>query len=85
MVWLRKQTIISSARTSEERLRLTNPAARSIPRIFIRGIQFRFLASKEEKAQRLGWIVYHVDAGHDAMISNPVSVSDILQNIATSS
>ena len=65
------------------RIRLGNPAARSIPRSFIGGEEAGF-QPVAERVSAAGWGTYHLGSGHDPMISHPRELADILLGIAGS-
>ena len=62
---------------------LGNPAARSIPRSFIGGEEAGF-QPVAERVRAAGWPTYHLDSGHDPMVSHPLELADILLGIAGS-
>ena len=60
---------------------IENPAARDIPRSFISGQEAGF-QPVAERVRAAGWDTYHLDSGHDPMISHPRELADILLRIA---
>ena len=57
-----------------------NPAARDIPRSFIGGEEAGF-QPVADRAREAGWGMYHLDSGHDPMVSHPREVAEILLGI----
>ncbi len=62
---------------------LGNPAARDIPRSFIGGEEAGF-QSVADHARDAGWGMYHLDSGHDPMVSHPRELAEILLGIGAS-
>ena len=60
-----------------------NPAARDIPRSFIGGEEAGF-QPVADRAREAGWGMYHLDSGHDPMVSHPRELAEILLGIAAS-
>ncbi len=59
------------------------PEAANLPRSFVCGAEAGFQSVAEHVAVD-GWPVYHVDSGHDTMVSHPQELADILLSIAAS-
>ena len=57
-----------------------NPAARNIPSSFIGGEEAGF-QPVADRARESGWGMYHLDSGHDPMVSHPREVAEILLGI----
>ena len=64
-------------------VRIGNPEARDIPRSFIGGAESGF-ESVADRAREAGWGLYHLDSGHDPMVSHPRELAEILLGIAAS-
>lgn len=64
-------------------VRISNPDAAAVPRSFICGAEagFQVVANRVEEA---GWAVYHVDSGHDTMVTHPRELAEILLGIGSS-
>jgi hypothetical protein len=54
---------------------------RALPSVHIACTQFPFLAWLAEKARGLGWPVYEIATGHDAMLTEPARLVEILQEV----
>jgi len=80
--WLKNRMVYTPILTFEEAVHLSNPQSQAIPRFFIRCTEFPYLAAFEKKARVLGWKIYEVHTGHDAMLTDPIEVSKILLGIA---
>lgn len=79
--WLQERMVYTPVLTFEEKVRLGNPQAQSISRYFIRCTGFSFLEPYEQKAISLGWPVFRINTGHDAMLTKPDELAAILQEI----
>jgi len=82
VAWLQKHMVYTPVLTFEERVAVRNPAAQAIAKYFIRCTEFEYLAPYEYKAKQAGWPVFHIEAGHDAMLIKPNELTDILLQIA---
>ena len=60
-----------------------NLAARETPRSFIGGEESGF-ESVADRAREAGWGMYHLDSGHDPMVSHPRELAEILLGIGAS-
>ena len=82
VAWLQTRLVYKPVLTFEEKLHLERPdLVRAIPGAFIRCTQFPYLAPYAEKARALGWPVFEVESGHDAMLTAPEAVAEILLQI----
>ena len=81
--WMFAKVTPQPAAAMAGRVHLGNPAARSIPRSFIGGEEAGF-QPVAERVRAAGWDTYHLDSGHDPMISHPRELADILLGIARS-
>ncbi len=84
VAWLKPRMVYTPVLTFEERVTIKNSAAQAIARYFIRCTEFEFLAPEEQKARKAGWPMFSIKTGHDAMITQPEKLTDILQQIARS-
>jgi pimeloyl-ACP methyl ester carboxylesterase len=64
-------------------VRIGNAAAQDIPRSFIGGAEAGFEAVAD-RAREAGWGMYHLDSGHDPMVSHPTELTEILLGIGAS-
>ena len=64
-------------------VRISHPEAAAIPRSFVCGAEAGF-RSVAERVEKEGWGIYHVDSGHDTMVSHPRELAEILVGIASS-
>ena len=81
IAWLGEQMVYTPMLTFTERVRVSNPRARLLPRYFIRCADFPYLADEEHKAEVLGWPIYRIPTGHDAMVTAPSAVAGILAQV----
>lgn len=82
VAWLQERLVATPVRTFEERVRVKSAAAQALPHAFIRCTEFAFLEPYERQARSLGWPVFRIRAGHDAMITVPDDLTAILVQIA---
>ncbi|MFZ1399004.1 MAG: hypothetical protein WAS33_19015, partial [Candidatus Promineifilaceae bacterium] len=81
VAWLQTRLVYKPIETFAEKVQLRDQVAvRAIPSRHIACTQFPYLAWVSEKARGLGWPVSLVDAGHDAMITAPEAVANLLQH-----
>jgi pimeloyl-ACP methyl ester carboxylesterase len=70
--------------THQQRVHLTSSQARKLPRTYILCTQFGF-SSIAREARSLGWDYFQLETGHDAMITMPDELAQVLnQAIAKS-
>ena len=79
--WLKERLVFTPVLTFEEKVSVRNPDAQSIPKYFIRCTEFPPLEVYAQKAQSTGWEVFRIRSGHDAMITEPEALSDVLLEI----
>jgi len=63
-------------------VRIGNPEATSIPRSFVCGEEAGF-QPVADRARDAGWVVYHVNSGHDTMVTHPRELAEILLGIGS--
>ena len=80
--WMFSKVTPQPAAAMAGRVKLGNPAAREIPRSFIGGEEAGF-QSVADRVRAAGWRTYHLDSGHDPMISHPQELAGILLEIAS--
>lgn len=83
--WVRAHLTPHPLKTWETPLRLGSPAARGIPRTLILCTDHKppeEIASKEAIARQLGWRLVRLAAGHDAMVSAPAELANLLVGLA---
>ena len=79
--WMITRVTPMPAAAMAGRVRIANPAAQNIARSFICGEEAGFLPVAQ-RVHSQGWGVYHLDSGHDPMISHPGQMADSLLAIA---
>ncbi len=82
--WMKSRLTPMPILTHQEKLDALKMNAKKLPRYFIHCTQFG-LGDFAEKIRREGGIVFDLDTGHDAMITEPEKLSTILARIASSS
>lgn len=50
--------------------------------VYVRCARFPGFADAEDRARKAGWSVETLDAGHDAMISHPAALADVMEKLA---
>ena len=81
--WMFSKVTPQPAAAMAGQVRIGNPAARSIPRSFIGGEEAGF-QPVADRAREAGWGMYHLDSGHDPMVSHPRELAEILLGIGAS-
>jgi len=83
VAWMKKLLRPMPIFTHQEKLDAPKMKAKALPRYFVHCTQFG-LGGFAEKVRREGGTVLDINAGHDAMITEPERLSSILDGIATS-
>ena len=81
LAWVGSLVTPQPAAAFAQPVRLGNPDGAAVPRCFIGSSEAGF-ESVAQRAESADWGVYHIDSGHDPMITNPREVADILLEIA---
>ena len=81
--WMFSKVTPQPAAAMAGQVRIGNPAAQDIPRSFIGGEEAGF-QPVADRAREAGWGMYHLDSGHDPMVSHPREVAEILLGIGAS-
>jgi pimeloyl-ACP methyl ester carboxylesterase len=80
--WLADQLTPQPLRTFEQPVRLTNPAAAALPRTYVHCTAGPLVPSFAPFAARLrvapGWRYHELATGHDAMLTAPEELADVL-------
>jgi pimeloyl-ACP methyl ester carboxylesterase len=76
--WLKTQLTPTAVATFEERVKLENPAARGLPRSFVRCSEFPTFQGMETKALEADWSIRHLECGHFAQLEQPEKLAAIL-------
>ena len=76
--WVWGKAVPQPLGTYRQPLRLTNPAARAVPRSYIHGTLEGVLLFAERVRTAPGWDYHEVSAGHWAMITKPHEVAGLL-------
>ena len=78
--WMFSKVTPQPAAAMDRQVRIGNPAALDIPRSFIGGEEAGF-QPVADRAREAGWAMYHLDSGHDPMVSHPREMAEILVGI----
>ena len=80
VVWMTTRITPHPLRSFEESVRLTDQAALALPRSYIlcREEEPSLFATFADQAQRDGWGYYELMTSHDAMITVPVALANVL-------
>ena len=81
--WMFSKVTPQPAAAMAGQVRIGNPAAQDIPRSFIGGEEAGF-QPVADRAREAGWGMYHLDSGHDPMVSHPRELAEILLGIGAS-
>jgi len=85
ITWLSTRITTQPLRSFEEPVRLSDPAALTLPRSYVlcRKEGASLFPAFAEQAQRDGWGYYELMTSHDAMITVPEELADILVKVAS--
>lgn len=81
--WLQERMVYKPVETFAERIQFDEAQVRAIPSYHIECTNFPYLAWVADKARNFGWPVYPIAASHDAMLTMPHEVSQILMKISS--
>lgn len=80
LAWVGSKVTPQPAAAFAQPVRVGRPEAKSVPRSFIGSSEAGF-DSVAQAAKKDGWAVYHIDSGHDPMITKPEELAAILLRI----
>lgn len=80
---MRSKFTAQPVKSMEQAVRLTNPVAATLPRTFVNCTETRWFTAFVERAWAAGWRYRELDAVHDAMITAPEALVDLLLEAAT--
>ncbi len=84
LAWMQSKLTPHPLKPLTTPLTLTNPAAEAIPRTYIschEGATAVAMTAEETKFANLGWAYRHLPTGHDAMITMPEALVNILLDL----
>ncbi len=81
LAWVGSKVTPQPAAAMAQPVRLRRPEAKAIPRSFVGSREAGF-ESVAERVKAAGWPIYHIDSGHDPMVTNPDDLAGILLNIS---
>ena len=84
LAWFRSKLTPHPRKPLTTPIRLTDSAARAIPRTYIscvEGATAEDIAAEKTKFSNLGWAYRHLPTGHDAMITMPEALAGILLDL----
>jgi len=84
IAWMKPRLTPLPILTHREKLNAPKMKAKLLPRYFVHCMQFRMGGKFAEKIRRQGATVYELNAGHDAMITEPRELAAILARIVSS-
>lgn len=80
--WLRPRLTPHPWATYTEQIRLTEASAR-VRSAFVECVDWmRVFAPQAERARELGWPTYEIETGHEAMVTRPQELADLLLRVA---
>jgi pimeloyl-ACP methyl ester carboxylesterase len=83
IAWARSKFTAQPVKSMGQAVRLGDPAAAALPRTFVSCTQTRWFAHSAERARAAGWRYPELDAVHDAMVTTPHAVAELLLELAT--
>ena len=81
LAWVGARVTPQPAASFAQPVRVGRTGAKSVPRSFVGSSEAGF-DSVSERVNAAGWDTYHIDSGHDPMITNPEELAEILLKIA---
>ena len=81
LAWVASRVTPHPSASFAQPVRLDRPEAESIPRCFVGSSEAGF-ESVARRAKAAGWRTYHIESGHDPMVTHPRELADILLDIA---
>jgi len=88
IAWVKPRLVLQPLKTFEEPVRLTNPAAALLPRVFIylkKPAMGSFDGFAKMAQSSKDWGYYEMETGHDAMVLEPQKLAELLMKIAEAS
>ncbi len=82
LAWVGSKVTPQPAAAFDQPLHLAD--ADAVPKVFVGSSESGF-DSVAERARQAGWTVFHIDSGHDPMITHPQELSEILLGISKTS
>jgi hypothetical protein len=80
LAWVGSKVTPQPAAAMAQAVRLERAEAKTIPRSFVGSSEAGF-DSVAKRVEAAGWLIYHIDSGHDPMVTNPEDLAGILLNI----
>lgn len=80
LAWVGSKVTPQPAAAMAQPVRLGRAESKAIPRSFVGSSEAGF-ESVEQRVRAAGWPVYHIDSGHDPMVTNPEDLAAILLKI----
>ena len=81
LAWVGSRVTPHPSASFAQAVRLDRPEAESIPRSFVGSSEAGF-ESVARRAKAAGWRTYHIESGHDPMVTHPRELAEILLDIA---
>ncbi len=82
--WLQEKMVPTPLYTHEESLHAPDERRKGLPQAYISCRQYEVFKPMAQKARREGIRYYELDTGHDAMVTAPDELTNILLDIASS-
>jgi len=85
IAWVRSKCTAHPLKTLQQPVRYANPAAAALPRTYIlctaTSYFTRFAESARQEGRFAGWRYRELDAVHDAMVTAPLALADLLTEV----
>lgn len=82
LAWLREHLTPTTLRTHEEPVRAPADHAKDLPRTYIACTDYETFQPMAQKAQAAGLDYHELETGHDAMVTAPTQLADLLLEAA---
>jgi hypothetical protein len=67
--------------THDQPIRLTNPEAMIVPKSYISCTEYNNFHFMAQRAKSAGWDYHELKTGHDAMITAPMELVELLESV----
>ncbi len=79
--WMNTRLSSMPWHTHDQLIRITNPKAKRLPKSYISCTEFRDSQFKAQKSPADDWNYHELKTGHDAMITVPNKLAQLLQTL----
>jgi pimeloyl-ACP methyl ester carboxylesterase len=81
VAWMNQKLVPIPHKCFVEPVTLTSDKTQQIPKAYIQTSHFPSIYANAERARQAGWLVRTIDDGHDAMVTKPKELAEVIQEI----